>query len=45
MYFKKINSVTSILYMYVFYLVTTNYPKENIWHSLDREKYNCNEKK
>lgn len=37
--------MTSILYIYVFYLLTTKFPKENIWHNLDREKYKCNGKK
>lgn len=30
--------------MYIFDLLTTNYPKENIWHNPDRDKYNCNKK-
>lgn len=44
MYFKEKHSVTSILYMYVFDLLTTNYPNKNIWHDLYCNKYNCNEK-
>lgn len=30
--------------MCVFDLLTTNYPKENIWHNPDRDKYKCNKK-
>lgn len=43
MYFKEKHCVTSILHMYVFDLLTINYPNKNIWHNLDWDKYNCNE--
>lgn len=45
MYFKEKHSVTSILYMYVFDLLTTNYPNKNILHNFYCNKYNCKKEK